>query len=357
MQTDKSLQKNLTKEQLGQQHINENLSRVTTHDTPLITGNQFQTADFTKNTMNTGGVSEQLGSGNFIGNPPLTTENEFIQRNLAGVNYGTGIPMTQSINTSIPTTGGLGQGTNFTSQQPIVGGTQYGVSESRSDEQPKKEGFLSKLFHGKAEHTNLPGSQELIDQPAGLLDEKGTTVTLPEGTASNSLLGLPVTGPDYTHGTHGITENTVFTGGLGPNIATNSGPVDVNRGGSFQPGMSGIQPGFDQKLSGVDVSGANATHIERDITLQEGGLLGLRQGAVTGNPGDIITNYVDTGLQKPIQQPVFTQPQPVQQIQQTVVTETISHPVTTEYQERHTTIPPTGLGGDCSLVRNFNKKL
>jgi len=134
--------------------------------------------------------------------------------------------------------------------------------------------------------------------------------------------GLPVAGPDYTHGTHGHTHDTVFTGGFQPTqVANTSLPLNEGTyaGTDLTTGLgtTGINSGYGTGLNtgmgttlpekpvfGVDYSGTNATHVNRDITLQEGGLLGLRQGAVTGNPGDIITNYEQVKTTN-VTQPVY----------------------------------------------------
>jgi len=338
---------------------------------------------------------------------PITQENEFLGRE-TGTQFGSEMPVhldqmplttgqmplqtgqfpvQSNLTTIIPPT-------NLTTEMPIRSTAEDLTGETHE----KKPGFLHKvtgIFKGKHKtddmqdedvetHEKKPGllskvtgifkghKKEKVDdhhnieklraEPPGILDEKGTTVSMAQGLSSTSQLGLPVTGPDYTHGTHGTTTHTVFTGGyptntgfdafgnrlidaqhIGPgsNVATLSGPVSLTRGDFVEPGFENFGTQFDQvrPVQGIDLSGANASHVDRDITLQEGGLLGLRQGAVTGNPGDIITNYEPKGeLIQPkvittLQQPVFTS---VETIQQPIFTGTTN---------------PTGLGTDCSLVR------
>jgi len=286
---------------------------------------------------------------------------------------------------------GIPQG-NLTSEIPIH---TTGGEFVEGEEAHKKKGFFSKItgiFHHKKDKDvdmraeegygqnldkNVHNVEHLRNEPPGILDEKGTTVSMPSGTQSNSQLGLPVWGPDYTHGTHGTTTHTVFTGGqtgmgLESNLATTSMPVNIEglQSGSFQPGLStgsfqpglstgNLEPGFESGIHkrGVDLSGANATHIDRDITLQEGGLLGLRQGAVTGNPGDIITNYMDRGDLDMPSTKITTMP-----VTQTITTTTvIEQPIVREelrdVTSQHMGSTGYGLGPtSCTLVKGDQTK-
>jgi len=204
------------------------------------------------------------------------------------------------------------RGKHETAETGMTGTEGMGMDAMETE---KKPGFLSKITshipiigHKKDTTANMG---TVSTEPLGVLDEKGTTVGVPGDVVSTSQLGLPVAGPDYTHGTHGLTHDTVFTGGFQPTqVANTSLPLQsgLNTGLATNLGTGlGTEFGttLDKPTFGVDYSGTNATHVNRDITLQEGGLLGLRQGAVTANPGDIITNFFDRDKVANIQQPVI----------------------------------------------------
>jgi len=408
-------EKDKTTTQAGLDHIAQNLSRVTTHDARLISGvnenivqggvtdpslNQAFVSgpQFTGETFTNQEFSDQRFPGQFsttqygtvATNLPITQENAFIGREFGDPMGASGLQTTLQPHKETQFTG-LQQNTmpqsNLATEVPFQTGHTGPIGETMTEEEHKKKGFFSKVSgifkHDKSDKT-LEGSHniEKIHEPPGILDEKGTTVSMAQGLASTSQLGLPVLGPDYTHGTHGTTTHTVFTGGygtegfgsLGPmgdsrtigpgtGMATTSLPVTLNPG--VEQGITSTGTGLVGRpgLQGVDVSGANATHIERDITLQEGGLLGLRQGAVTGNPGDIITNYDESAEISYPSSKIMTQPipmtnvQPLEPVQMTTSTfTTVEQPIKSEIINVRQ-VPPTGLGHDCTLIKHKSGEL